>query len=53
MSKEEREEIIKEFSEAKALVRQLNTLTNRIEKAADRAIQAYQTDGNGVTHAAN
>lgn len=53
MSKEERAEILREFSEAKALVQQLNALTNRIEKAADRAIEAYQTNGNEVTHAAN
>lgn len=50
MSKEEREEIVREFSEAKALVRQLDALTHRIEQAADRAIHAYKT--NGVEHAA-
>lgn len=41
MSKEEREALIQEFKEAKLLVQQLNLLTQRIESAADRAIEAY------------
>ena len=52
MTKQERDEIIREFQEAKQLVRQLDSLTHRIERAADRAIEAYGAT-NGVEHAPN
>lgn len=45
MTRKEREELIEEFREAKALVQQLNRLTQRIETAADRAIEAYSNQG--------
>lgn len=51
MTKEERDTILREFQEAKALVEQLDRLTHRIERAADRAIEVYgasQGDENGT-----
>lgn len=45
MTREEREELVREFTELRKLVSELNTVTRRIEVAADRAIEIYSAQG--------